>query len=344
VRPAPRRNAAPSESQLNVEYLVLMQRTWLDDPGYLDVEGVIYHYPQRYFAFINGYERFLYYRPSRGASANEASSYFGYGTLGEPFADPDDATHRFVPIRQFRRFPDPVGYDDPTGRFYESGFTSRTGFTGRSVRRIAANDYFRVLAAAGIHGDAFIDLADSELVFAVPYSPLPRLAPPKQPLQLITHVPPGTGYKPTGKVVDVAESAALQERARSDHQHTLRIIQALVHERGGETLYNNNVDMFARVRGQRLLIEAKSIRDPRVVVDRMRYGIGQLADYAIRYKPELGDAERVLAFGAMPPPDSAWIATILQESSIAFVALEQSADRVLPLNDRARSLSLFDAA
>ena len=320
-----------------------MQRTWLDDPGYLDVEGVIYHYPQRYFPFINGYERFLYYRPSRGAAANEASSYFGYGTLGEPFTDPDDGTHRFVAIRQYRRFSEPVRYFDPTGRFYESGFTSRTGFTGRSVRHVAANDYYRILAAAGVHGDAFVDLADSELVVAAPYSALPRVEPPKQPLHLIVHVPPGTGYKPTGKPVDVAESAALQERARSDHQRTLRILQALVHQHGGETLYNNNVDMYARVRGQRLLIEAKSIRDPRVVVDRMRYGIGQLADYAIRYKPELGDAERVLAFGAVPPPESAWISTILQESSVAFVALEHGADRVVPLNDRARSLPLFDA-
>ncbi len=321
-----------------------MQRTWLDDPGYLDVEGVIYHYPQRYFPLINGYERFLYYRPSRGASANEASSYIGYGTLGEPFTDPDDGTHRFVPIRQYRPFAEPVPYNDPTGRFYESGFTSRTGFTGRSVRRAFPNDYYRVLAAAGIHGDAFVDLADTELIVAAPYSALPRNAPPKQPLQLITQIPPGTGYKPTGKPVDIAESAALQERARSDHQRTLRILQDLIHQRGGETLYNNNVDLYARVRGHGLLIEAKSIRDPRVVVDRMRYGIGQLADYAIRYRPELGDAERVLAFGAIPPPESSWISTILQESSVAFVALEHDADRILPLNARARALPLFDMA
>jgi hypothetical protein len=321
-----------------------MQRTWLDDPGYQDVEGVIYHYPQRYFPFISGYERFVYYRPASGASRREASSYFGYGTLGEPFPDPNDARHRFVPIRQFRPFSEPVRFEDPTGRLYESGFSSRTGFTGRSVRRISPPDFFRILSVAGVVGDPYLDLADAELIVKAPYSPLFRIEPPKQPLRVVTAIPPGTGYHPTGRPVDIAESAALQERARRDHQHTLRVIQALVHERGGQTSLNNNVDLFATVRGQRLLIEAKSIGDSRVVVDRMRYGIGQLADYGIRYRAELGNAERVLAFGAVPSPESAWIATILQESEVAFVALDPAEDRVMPLNDRARSLTLFGAA
>jgi hypothetical protein len=320
-----------------------MQRTWLDAPTYLDVEGVIYHYPQRYFAFIGGYERFLYYRPSKGASRGQASTYFGYGSLGEPFPDPNDATHRYVPIRQFRRFDATLPFSDATGRLYESGFSSRTGFTGRSVRRVAPTDFFRIVTAAGVHGDPYADLADTELLVAPPYSPLGPSTPPKQPLRSILKIPPGTGYRPTGNPIDVFESAALQERARRDHQRTLGIIQSLVHQRGGETLYNNNVDMYATVRGQRLLIEAKSINDPRVVVDRMRYGIGQLADYAVRYRAELGDANRVLAFGAMPPPESSWISTILQESNVAFVALDNATDRVLPLNDRAHSLALFDA-
>jgi hypothetical protein len=321
-----------------------MQRTWLDDPGYLDVEGVIYHYPQRYFPFIAGYERFVYYRPARGATGDEASSYFGYGTLGEPFADPNDASHRFVPIRQYRRFPAIVPYHDAAGGFFESTYSSRTAFTGRSVRRVAPNDYFRILATAGIPGDAFAALADTELIVASAYSPLPGGFAPKQPLRRIDRIPPGTGYRPTGQPVDVAESAALQERARRDHQETLRVLQQVVHERGGETMFNNNIDLFASVRGQRLLIEAKSVGDLRVVVDRMRYGIGQLADYGVRYRAELGDARRVLAFGAPPAPETSWISTILQESQIAFVALDQGSERIIPLNDHARSLALFEPA
>jgi hypothetical protein len=320
-----------------------MQRTWKDDPRYLDVEGVIYHYPQQYASYIDGFERFLYYRPARGASPAEASTYVGYGALGQPFPDVDNPSHWFVPIRQYHPFDAPISYSDPTGRFYESKYTSRTAFTGRSVRPVSPNDFFRILAAAGIAGDPYESLPDTEVLVAAAYSPLPITRPPTQPLRPMTEVPPGTGYRPTGMRVDVFESAALQERARSDHQHTLRAIHSLVHQRGGRTLYNNNVDMLATVREQRLLIEAKSINDPGVVVDRMRYGIGQLADYSVRYRSDIGDAERVLAFGAIPSGESAWISTILQESHIAFVGLDRAVDRVLPLNERARALPLFEA-
>lgn len=320
-----------------------MQRTWREDPRYLDVKGVIYHYPRQYASYISGYERFLYYRPARGAAAAEASSYVGYGSLGEPFPDLDNADHWFVAVRQYHRFNNPVPYSDATGRFYESTYNSRTAFTGRSVRRIAPTDFFRILGAAGISGDPYIELPDTDRIVAAPYSALPQSAPPRQPLRRIDEIPPGTGYRPSGARVDVFESAALQERARSDHQRTLRILQQLIHQRGGVTLYNNNVDMFATVRDTRLLIEAKSINDPRIVVDRMRYGIGQLSDYAVRYRGDLGDAERVLAFGAAPPSEASWISTILEESNVAFVALDSASEQVVPMNERARALPLFHA-
>ena len=60
-----------------------MQREWNDKPSYLDVPGVIYHYPERYFPYINGFERFLYYRPQRGAIAAEASTCLLYTSLAE---------------------------------------------------------------------------------------------------------------------------------------------------------------------------------------------------------------------------------------------------------------------
>jgi hypothetical protein len=154
-------------------------------------------------------------------------------------------------------------------------------------------------------------------------------------------VPQGTGYRPTGKAVDVYESAALQERARADHQRVLRVMHERVAERGGNTLFNNNIDMFAVVRGQRLLIEAKSVNAPHVAVDRMRYGIGQLADYAIRYRSELAESQRVLAFGSLPSADASWISTILQQNDVAFVGLSGD-ERLVALNERAEKLAIFE--
>jgi hypothetical protein len=323
-------------------YRVVMQRTWKEDRTYHDVEGVIYHYPRAYFDLLSGFERFVYYRPSSGAARNERSAYIGYGTLSQPYDDPDNPNRRYVDVRQYRPFA-PVPFADAGGIFFESGFTSRNAFQGRSIRPISEVDFVRILVAAGIYGDPFEALADTNAVIALPYSSLVIAASaPTQPLRQVDGIPPGTAYRPTGQAIDVREAAALQERARKDHQDTLRALQMLVHERGGTTYLNNNVDLLADVRGEKLLIEAKSIGTENVVVDRMRYGIGQLADYSVRYRGELGGAQRVLAFGRIPSPASRWIATILQESDIAFVALDRSVDRVVPLNELARDIPLFD--
>lgn len=324
-----------------MDYLVLMQREWNDKPSYLDVPGVIYHYPERYFPYINGFERFLYYRPQRGAIAAEASTYVGFGTLAAPFVDPDDATHRYVGIAQYRAFSNPVPYADLGGAFYESTYNSRTAFTGRSVRRISPTDFFRILAAAGQIGDPYVNLENTERVVlgTPPVSHI--IQPPRQPFRDMPFVPKGTGYRPSGSAVDVYESAALQERARADHQRVLRVIHERVTQRGGTTLFNNNVDMFAVFPGERLLIEAKSLNAPHVAVDRMRYGIGQLADYSVRYRSDLGDSQRVLAFGALPSPEASWIGTILEQSDIAFVGLSAT-EQLVALNPRAEKLALFE--
>ena len=318
-----------------------MQREWNDKPTYLDVPGVIYHYPERYFQYINGFERFLYYRPQRGALASEASTYVGYGTLSQPFADPDDPTHRYVGVAQYQAFAKPVPYVDGGGVFYESTFSSRTAFTGRSVRRIAPTDFYRILAAAGLIGDPYAALenADAVLLGTPPVSRI--IQPPRQPFRDMPFVPKGTGYRPSGSVVDVYESAALQERARADHQRVLRVIHDRVAQRGGTTLFNNNVDMFAVFPGQRLLIEAKSLNAPHVAVDRMRYGIGQLADYSVRYRSDLGDSQRVLAFGTLPSPEISWIGTILEQNDVAFVGISDT-ERLVALNPRAEKLALFE--
>src|SRR5690348_8294652 len=102
--------------------LVLMQRAWHDDPKYKDTEFSVYHYPRQYFDQIHGGEKFLYYRPARGAKAAEASSYFGCGELGDWWPDPADLTHRFVGVRKPIKFAVPVSHVDRNNRMYESTF------------------------------------------------------------------------------------------------------------------------------------------------------------------------------------------------------------------------------
>ena len=91
--------------------------------------------------------------------------------------------------------------------------------------------------------------------------------------------------------------------------------------------------------GERNLIEAKSLNDLRDAVNRMRYGIGQLIEYGVRYRAELQGAKPVLAFGSAPDRDTSFVATILQENGIAFVS--QDRGELLPLDDAAQSLRLF---
>lgn len=105
---------------------------------------------------------------------------------------------------------------------------------------------------------------------------------------------------------------------------------------GGTTFYNNNIDLLARIGEQRFLIEAKSVTAPRVVVDRMRYGLGQLADYSYRYESLVGESRRVLAFASPPPRENAWIAAVLENEHVAFVATH--GEHVLALNTAAEDL------
>lgn len=315
-----------------------MQRAWRDDPLYKDTEFVVYHYPARYFDNIGGGEKFVYYRPSRGSKPDEASRYFGCGELGDWWPDGHDSTHRFVGIEKPIRFPSPVAHVDASGQMYESTFNDSNAFQGRSVRRIDDLDYFRILEAAGLTGAAWQNAPTvgdvmSGLVIAAASEP------PRDSFRPLDVVPEGTGYQPSGKPIDVFEAAALQERARADHQATLKLVKAMTEKRGGHCLYNNNVDLLATLGTQKLLVEAKSLNAPSAAVDRMRYGIGQLLDYSVRYRADIGGAQPVLAFGAIPSRDVEWISTILQGNGVAFIARHR--DAMLPMNDAARELPLF---
>ncbi len=319
--------------------LVLMQRAWRDDPKYKDTEFSVYHYPRQYFDLVQGGEKFVYYRPSRGARSREESTYFGCGELGDWWPDPQDSGHRFVGVRKPIAFASPVPHLDGNGRMYESGFNDRNAFQGRSVRHVDELDFYRILNAAGLTAVVWQQAPTVDDVASGLVLPAKKAEPPRDAFRPLTVVPDGTGYRPTGKTIDVFEAAALQERARADHQDTLRLIKEMVETRGGTCLYNNNVDLLASLGDEKLLVEAKSLNVPSAAVDRMRYGIGQLFDYGTRYRAEIGRARPVLAFGTLPPSDVGWISTILEESGIAFVARQREA--LLPMNEAASDLPIF---
>ncbi len=318
--------------------IVLMQRVWQDDPRYKDAEYIVYHYPEQYFDRIRGGEQFVYYRPSRGARVSEASCYFGCGVLGDIWPDPDGSPHRFVGIEKGIPFSKPVPYTDNGGNMYESRYSNRSAFQGQSIRHIDDFDFYRILNAAGLTSSLFSEAPSVGDVLAGRVSPL-MTTPPRDKFRPLDIVPDGTGYRPTGNVPDVQESAALQERARADHQDTLRLLKAEIDRRGGTCLFNNNVDLLASFGEQRFLVEVKSLARPLSAVDRMRYGMGQLFDYSVRYRADIGRAKPVLAFGANPGPDVAWVAEILQGNNVAFVARDNK--RLHPANELAKDLPIF---
>lgn len=288
---------------------------------YLDREGVIYHFPSQYFGVLNrsidelGDRRFVYHRPRRGATGADAGRYFGYGSLGDPYPDVQNPGRYFVNVYNYERMV-PVQLRRPSGVYYETGTTTVPNLRGRSIRYIEPRVFIAILEAGQAYSATFEPPVDPHDAGIFAPSPIPR-----DRFRSMDHVPPGTGYIPHGSdLPDRFETAALHERARSDHQETLSLILDAVKRGGGVGLYNNNVDLFVRLGEQRFLIEAKSLTRPELAVERMRYGLGQLMDYSVRYRAELLGASPVLAFGAPPTRDASWIATILSESKVAFLA------------------------
>ena len=225
----------------------------------------------------------------------------------------------------------------PNGEYYETEDTTSPPFQS-AIREISETAYWKILAASGVKASGLESIPDTELIAAGPYAALASL--PRDDLREIALIPPGAGYKPHGDTrPNVYESAALQERAREDHQRVLRLVQQRVLELGGTTWYNNNIDLYARVGERRMLIEAKSLVDVRASVDRMRYGIGQLADYDFRYRTELRGPQKVLAFGAPPDTQTSWIGSVLEDQHIAFIANNNG--NLVAMNVTAESLPIF---
>jgi len=318
--------------------VVLSQRTWHADadPKYLDREGVIYHYPRQYRGRINDFDRFIYYRPAMGALEGERSTYIGHGVLATSFEDWARPNHWFVDVAWYEPFERPVALRQ-NGLFVETESPTSPQFQS-AARQIRETAYFRILMLAGVSAAREFAQVTTESVLSSGYSPLITEAPRDEFREALV-IPEGTGYVPSGKALpSVYETAALQERARKDHNATLELIRRSAERLGGRCWYNNNIDLFVRCGEQNLLVEAKSLNDARQSVDRMRYGMGQLFDYRVRYKAEVAGAEPVLAFGAPPDGATRWVTTILQENGIAFIA--RDGQRLIPLNERAEALAI----
>jgi hypothetical protein len=317
--------------------VILSQLFSSADRVYEDAEFSLYHYPKIYFTRVEPYDRFIYYRPlGKSAKRPDSLHYFGHGILGMPFLDAQKPDHRFVPLIKAEPFPQNVSMRDPRGLFYETESNASPPFQS-AVRRISEIVYHRILAAAEVSSTGLERLQSTEQISAS--IPLTMPGAPTDKFRKIIEIPPGAGYVPKNTILNVYESAALQERARADHQDVLKRISEKVHAIGGTCYYNNNVDLLADFGDRRALIEAKSLNDLRDSVDRMRYGIGQLADYGFRYRAELRGAKPVLAFGRAPDRQTSWIADALEDNSVAFVALVD--DAIQPMNKLARSLPIF---
>lgn len=319
--------------------VVLSQIFSPSDRVYKDAEWSLYHYPRQYFSRITPYDRFIYYRPrGKRAQRDDSSHYFGYGILGQPHPDLDDPNHRYVPLIKTDHFRRLVPLKDSFGRYYET--ESEQTIQGQSaVRSIGDIAYQRILAAGDVSSLGISLAPSTEEIAASSYYGTP-VSIPIDDFRIAHEIPQGAGYIPRAdQPPDVYESANLQERARADHQRILRLMHVAATGRGASCLYNNHVDLIIDFGDDRTLVEAKSLNDLRDAVNRMRYGIGQLADYQVRYRAELRGAKPMLAFGRPPDRQTSWIATVLEENSIGFVSSED--DRLVPLNQIARASRLF---
>jgi hypothetical protein len=315
--------------------VILTQHFSPSDRVYEDAEFSLYHFPRVYFSRVRPYDRFIYYRPlGKAQSRVDSKHYFGHGVLGQWYEDARRPDHRFVDLIKAERFPVPVPLLDEHKRYYETE-SARQPQAQAAVREISEIAYYRILAAGAVNSASLSFMPSTESLLDVPL-PFAAAPIPRDRFRQITAIPPGAGYVPSEALLNIHESAALQERARADHQDVLASIQSAVLRRGGATWYNNNVDLFARLGEARFLIEAKSLLDVRDAVHRVRYGIGQLADYSYRYGTELEGPQKVLAFAVQPPREAAWLRDVLDQERTAFLMAGNG--KVEALNESAKGL------
>lgn len=318
--------------------LVLTQLGESAPNKYGDVEGALYHFPERrYLRTVKqsleeyGDYRFIYHRPNDHAPEGQAKTYFGHGHILDWFEDDGHPGEYWLTL-QFTPFARPVPLRTPAGLFFETMSEDQPSFQS-SVRYIGSDAYHSIVSAGA--GISFMPGPPS--VGSTDYVPS-TVAP--DPLRMIESVPLGGGYKPRpGVSLDVAAIAVLQERARADHQAVLNLILERVRDLGGQCHVSNSIDMLVDVGDSRLLVEAKSLVQPNAAIHRMRYGIGQLLDYRNLYKYETSGAIPVLAFGTKPKPEYGRIGDVLEDNRIALIARVD--DSIVPGNALGESLPIF---
>lgn len=121
-------------------YVVLNQ--YRTGSSYKDEVGTLYHFPKRYLKAINRPEtRFIYYEPRAGGD----QIYFGCGSIGEIWQDPEDEAHFYAEVLDYAAFRKPVSYWDKRGSTREAAKRMRN-----SVRFIDEPTYVSVLESGGI--------------------------------------------------------------------------------------------------------------------------------------------------------------------------------------------------
>jgi hypothetical protein len=204
--------------------VILTQHFSPGDRVYEDAEYSLYHYPKIYFTRIRPFDRFIYYRPlGKSASRSDSKHYFGHGMLGEFFEDPIRSDHRFVKIIKGEAFRILVPLVDQWSNYFETESLRSPQFVS-AVRDISETAYYKILAAADASSVSLSFLPSTES-----FDDILRIVPthkaPRDDFREITEIPPGAGYVPSGNTfLNVYESAALQERARKDHQSVLQVM------------------------------------------------------------------------------------------------------------------------
>jgi hypothetical protein len=142
-----------------VPCLVLNQ--YRNGSSYKDEVGAVYHFPKRYLKRIQTHAAdFIYYEPR--ASGDQV--YFGSGTIGQTWPDPEDPTHYYSEILDYNQFPEPVSYWGLRGKAFEAAGTMRN-----SVRPIQRTLFDEILKSAGFGPELSVVLSPQPSNLAIVY-------------------------------------------------------------------------------------------------------------------------------------------------------------------------------
>jgi hypothetical protein len=142
-----------------VPYLMLNQ--YRKGSSYKDEVGTVYHFPRRYLNRIQTPQAsFIYYEPRAGGE----QVYFGTGTIGQTWPDPEDSKHYYAEILDYSLFPKPVSYWGFRGKAFEPARTMRN-----SVRPIDKALFDGILATAGFGEELPVVIAPEPLNLATVY-------------------------------------------------------------------------------------------------------------------------------------------------------------------------------